>query len=159
LSIVLKSLGYGSASVFVKEADNRIELSIQGAEAIALFGKQNAAARTEVLESLQFLCGKVLFGSDSRNKLVVIDVDGFRASRESVVSKAAQRVADAVLDSGRTIRFAGMNSIDRRAFHKTLGDLEGVRTESDGEGILRRLRAFGGRRGPQGTDAPDRSEG
>ena len=66
---------------------------------------------------------------------------------------------DAVLDSGRTIRFAGMNSIDRRAFHKSLGELEGVRTESDGEGILRRLRAFGGRRSPQGTETPERSEG
>jgi predicted RNA-binding protein Jag len=156
LSGVLTSLGYGSAIVSVVENDTRIELQITGHDALEVSGARNAAARTDVVDSLQYLASKAVFGSDKTAKAVIIDVEGFRASREKAVATAADRVAAAAA-SGRTVRFAATNSIDRRAFHQALEKHRGtVRTESEGEGATRRLRAFGTRKqGGEGGSTPE----
>ena len=62
-----------------------------------------------------------------------------RAKRAETLRHAADTAAAYVRASGHKLRFAAMNSFDRRAMHEALRDEEGMRTESSGYGVRRRL--------------------
>ena len=146
LVVTLQQLGFKWPRIQAREADGRMEFIIGGQGTEALLGSANAAARTDVIESLQLLLGKHLFGSTERAKTVILDVQGFRAARVDQLAGAAARLAEYVRTTGRRVRLASTNSFDRRAFHAGLQTEEGVRSESFGYGIHRRLEIFSPRR-------------
>jgi len=54
----------------------------------------------------------------------------------------AQRLAEKVVASGRPVPVEPMSAHDRRIVHMALVDHEGVTTESEGEGLFRRVVIF-----------------
>lgn len=72
-------------------------------------------------------------------RAISIDVDDYRERRIGELEEAAQAVADKLSNSPiQHMEIYGMSSIDRRAMHRHLSE-EGLNTESDGYGVLRRL--------------------
>ena len=133
-------MGFVHPRVSVREGDRRLEINIAGRGVEELLARRNASASTEIIESLQFLLQKALFGADHRNgPTVVIDVLNFRQQRMEELRAAAERVAAFVRSTGKVVRLGAMNSIDRRAFHQVVSEDRELRTESIGYGPLRRL--------------------
>jgi spoIIIJ-associated protein len=54
----------------------------------------------------------------------------------------AQKAAERVRVTKVPFLFDPMNAQDRRIIHTALVDIEGIRTESEGEGQMRRVRVF-----------------
>jgi spoIIIJ-associated protein len=98
--------------------------------------------RGELLESVQFILGKVLqkrFGSETR---FLVDSANFRRGREREITEIAQRSAERVRKHGEPFELSPMNPYERRIVHLALKDVLGVRTESVGDGFLKRVTIF-----------------
>lgn len=141
LKDALEKMGIRRPGVQGRVEGGRYLFEVSGKEAETLLGRKDAAASAQLVESLQYLLTREI--SEDRNATVVIDVAGFRKGRETLLEQAAERVASFVRQTGKALRIAGINSIDRRAIHGALTQLGGVRSESEGHGRMRRLRIWG----------------
>jgi len=139
LKKALEAVGYHVPHVTTREDGDVIEALITGFEIESLLGPGAAAARTSAIEALEHLASRVATSFAERNITVRVDVAGFRQSRADVVAAAAKRISEFVSASGRPVRFGVMNAFDRFAFHNASKVVEGVRSESDGHGVFRRL--------------------
>ena len=93
----------------------------------------------EVLDAMQVVLGKILprkFGTTLR---VLMDANGYRIAHERELIEIAHRMADKVRQSGEPEELSPMNSMERRIVHMALAGVEGVVTESTGEGDIRRV--------------------
>jgi len=98
--------------------------------------------RAELLESLQFLLGKVLqrrFGAETR---FLVDSAGFRLGREREIGEIARRTAERVKASSEPFELDPMNPYERRIVHLALKDDRLVRTESVGDGFMKRVTIY-----------------
>ena len=64
---------------------------------------------------------------------------GYRDKRESDLTALAQRIGTKVRRTGRSFAMEPMNPYERRIIHSAIGKMEGVRSESKGEGRDRRV--------------------
>lgn len=120
-------------SVDASEADGvvRVDLSGEDREIIV----QN---RAEILEVFQYLLNRI-FGRELESGRLVVDCDGFRARKEAELVEIAHRVAERVLRTGEYEELGMMNPYERRIVHLAVAEKEGVRTESTGDGLMKRV--------------------
>ena len=115
-----------------EEAEIRLE--IEGPDAGRIIGKRGA-----VLEAIQYLTTRIVHKPGEPRKHVAVDAEGYRARHEDQLSEMARRLGERVATEGKVITFDPMSARDRRIVHKALEGVEGVRTESHGEGPDRRV--------------------
>ena len=115
-----------------EEAEIRLE--IEGPDAGRIIGKRGA-----VLEAIQYLTTRIVHKPGEPRKHVAVDAEGYRARHEDQLSEMARRLGERVASEGKVITFDPMSARDRRIVHKALEGVEGVRTESHGEGPDRRV--------------------
>ena len=94
--------------------------------------------RAEVLEVFQYLTNRI-FGRDVPDRRIVVDCEGFRAQKEAELQEIAVRVSERVRMSGEEEELASMNPYERRIVHLAVAELEGVTTESEGDGVMKRV--------------------
>jgi spoIIIJ-associated protein len=70
---------------------------------------------------------------------IVIDVEGYKQRRYEDLQVLAANVANQVKARGSSIRLEPMSAYERRIIHLTLANDTDVKTESTGEGNLRRV--------------------
>lgn len=108
---------------------------------VELFGEDRdilVRNRAEVLEVFQYLTNRI-FGRDLSDRRIVVDCEGFRARKEAELVEVAARVSERVRASGEEEELARMNPYERRIVHMAVAELEGVTTESEGEGVMKRV--------------------
>src|SRR5450432_2141539 len=125
------------AEVSAFDDGERIILDAHGAESGLVIGKKGAT-----LDALQYLINRIVSKKPSDGPGVVVDAEGYRGRREDALTDLAQRLAEKAVKTGRPVPVEPMNPHDRRIIHVALADHEGVRTESDGEGLFRRVVIF-----------------
>lgn len=136
----LSPMGFEHTRISVSFSQNAIQVDLAGRGVGDILGQRNASARTDILEALQLLLQKAVFGAAHRqNPSIVIDVLGFREGRAQELNALAQRLAAYVQKTGKVLRVSAMNFIDRRAVHQSLSDMPEVGTESVGYGTKRAL--------------------
>ena len=94
------------------------------------------------LDSLQYLTLRVLQAEGFERMRITLDVGGYRTRREKVRRELAHGVGAKVLDSGRPYHFDPMSAMERRVVHMSLMEVQGLRTESEGEGRNRHVVVF-----------------
>lgn len=115
------------------EAEHWI-LEITGQDLGLLIGR-----RGETLASLQYITRLIASRELGRRANIVIDVEGYKARRETMLKRLAKRMADQAIQRGRTVTLEPMPPHERRIIHMTLRDHAGVTTESVGEGDRRKV--------------------
>lgn len=113
---------------------DEIRLEIEGPDAGRIIGK-----RGSVLEAIQYLTTRVAHKPGDPRKHIAVDAEGYRARHEDQLAEMATKLARRVAREGKIITFDPMSARDRRVVHMALKDIEGVRTESHGEGQDRRV--------------------
>jgi spoIIIJ-associated protein len=113
---------------------DEIRLEIEGPDAGRIIGK-----RGSVLEAIQYLTTRVVHRPGEPRKHVAVDAEGYRARHEDQLADMAKKLARRVAREGKVITFDPMSARDRRIVHVALKDMQGVRTESHGEGQDRRV--------------------
>jgi len=99
------------------------------------------------LDALQYLTLRVLQAEGHPRMRITLDVAGYRTRREKTLRQLAQGVASKVLDNRRAYHFEPMSAMERRVVHMTIADMDGLSTESEGEGRKRHVVVFPERRG------------
>ena len=95
--------------------------------------------RGEILDSIQYLLRLMVNQRVKRWKNIVVDIDNYKQRRIAQLTQLAQRMAQQVAESGRSMPLEPMSSMERRIIHLTLRDHPDVITESQGEGERRKV--------------------
>ena len=80
--------------------------------------------------------------SSDENFRVVLDVDGYRESHKDRMINEALEVAKKVKTSGKSYLLDPLNSYERRLVHRAISQVGGLGTESQGNGLLKRIKIF-----------------
>jgi spoIIIJ-associated protein len=117
-----------------EEDEKVLVLNIQGDDLGVLIGRQN-----ETLSALEYLTRLMVNQQVHMRSTFVVDVNGYRAKRAESLRKLALRMADQVVQTGRTVALEPMPPAERRIIHIALRDHPTVETESVGEGDRRKV--------------------
>ncbi len=109
-------------------------LEIQGRDLGALIGR-----RGETLAALQYITRLIASRDLERRANIVIDVEGYKSRRETMLRRLAKRMAEQAIQRGRTVSLEPMPPHERRIIHLALRDNPNVTTESVGEGDHRKV--------------------
>ena len=109
-------------------------IRLDGEKLGALIGR-----RGETMESLSYLASLVANRLEGDYIKLGLDVAGYRDKRESDLTALAQRIGAKVRKTGRSFAMEPMNPSERRIIHSAISKMEGVRSESKGEGRDRRV--------------------
>ena len=124
-----------AAEVKVYESEKgRYKVFLEGEKLGALIGR-----RGETMESLSYLASLVANRLEGDYIKLGLDVAGYRDKRENDLTVLAQRIGNKVRKTGRSFAMEPMNPYERRIIHSAISKMEGVRSESKGEGRDRRV--------------------
>ena len=110
--------------------------------------------RGETMESLSYLASLVANRLEGDYIKLGLDVAGYRGKRESDLTALAQRIGAKVRKTGRSFAMEPMNPYERHIIHTALAEVEGVRSESKGEGPARHVVIYS--TDPNASNLPDR---
>jgi len=109
-------------------------LDVNGDDLGLLIGR-----RGSTLAALQYMVNHMVSRSLKSKALVSVDVERYKRRREEALIGLAQRLADKVKASGRTITLEPMPANERRIVHLALAGDSQVVTASLGEGETRKV--------------------
>lgn len=125
------------AVINIKEESSRILFNVKGGNSAILIGKYG-----QTLDAIHYIVEKIVNKSQQERIRIQIDVEGYLENRRKNLEKLASRLAEKVKRTGRPATIGQMNAHDRRIVHISLKDDNKVRTQSMGEGFLRKLVIF-----------------
>ena len=128
----------------VEESTEGFLVSIDTKDAGRLIG-----ARGESLEGLQLLVNQImsrklgagqpaLSGAEGF-KRVLLDVSGWRKQKEEELTQRAKEWGNQVLESGKELELEPQSPWQRRIIHMVIEEMDGLKTESIGEGRDRHI--------------------
>ncbi len=124
-------------------------LRVSGSHMGALIGR-----RGETMESLSYLASLVVNRMEGPYVKLGLDVGGYRGKREGDLEALARRLAERVIRTGCYYEMEPMNPYERHIIHTAVAAIDGVRSESTGEGPSRRVVIYS--TDPDASNLPDR---
>ncbi len=134
LKDVIEKMGVQDVKFSAVQKGEATIIRLDGEKMGALIGR-----RGETMESLSYLASLVANRLEGDYIKLGLDVAGYRDKRESDLTALAQRIGAKVRRTGRSFVMEPMNPYERRIIHSAIGKMEGVRSESKGEGRDRRV--------------------
>jgi spoIIIJ-associated protein len=125
------------ATISMEKRSNRIIFNVTGGNSAVLIGK-----RGQTLEAIQYLVEKIVNKNRKGRVGIHIDVEGYLEKRRTNLQGLALKMAEKVKSTGKPAAIGQMNAHDRRIVHIALQDDNMVRTQSKGEGFLKKLIIF-----------------
>jgi spoIIIJ-associated protein len=127
---LLSGMGVEALSTIRSSGDEEIgpTIDIQGEDSGLLIGK-----RGETLQALQFLVNLTLNSKIGPHRIVIVDVEKYKERRSHTLEALANRVAERVAASGRSVTLEPMPASERRVIHMALSEHAKVTTESIGD--------------------------
>ncbi len=125
-------------SVEAKLDGNTLTVNLAGTDRPLLLS--NTAA---LLNSLEYLVNKA-FRTEKDEKIssLVFDSDKYRQHREAELVLLAQMASKKVLSQRRPLSLQPMTPRERRIVHLALAEIEGVRSQSEGDGDNRSITIY-----------------
>jgi spoIIIJ-associated protein len=114
-----------------------IEVTFQGFDLPLLLGHH-----AELLDALQYIARRAFAKAVAEGIQIDFDANGYRDARREELALMAQKAAERVKVSKVPFVFDPMSAQDRRAIHTALVDIEGIKTESEGDGQMRRVKVL-----------------
>ncbi len=133
LNAILVGLGCTEIKMKVAEKENAALIELDGEGLGAVIGH-----RGETLDSIQYLTGLAANNGGGYYK-VAINIGNYREKREEALKSLAKRVSAQVLKTGRSRSLEPMNPYERRIIHTAVQGIDGVVSNSFGEGSARRV--------------------
>lgn len=131
---ICTKMGVSDLTITAVRQEETVVLKVDGPGAGSLIGR-----RGETMESLGYLTGLVANRAEGDYMKLSLDINNYRAKREANLVALAKRIAAKVAKTNRSQTLEPMNPYERRIIHSAVSEIEGVRSESVGEGIRRRV--------------------
>ena len=123
-----------SLKIKVQGNDSCIYVEMDGRDSGTIIGK-----RGQTLDAIQYLTSLVVNKDKEKYQRVVVDAENYREKRERTLEQLANRLADKVIKSRKSVRLEPMNPYERKVIHATLQSNPRVTTRSEGEEPYRRV--------------------
>jgi spoIIIJ-associated protein len=134
---IMQNLGIDLTGEAWAEAEI-IHVNLSGPDRPVLLS--NAAS---VLNSLEYLFNKVFrTGKGERIQSITLDCDQYRQHREAELTLLAKMASEKVIAQRKPLTLQPMIPRERRIVHLVLAEIEGVRSESGGEGDNRSITIY-----------------
>lgn len=117
-----------------KANDENVFVDIRGRESGTIIGK-----RGQTLDAIQYLTSLVVNKDRDDYVRVVVDAENYREKRERTLERLAERLADKVVKTKRSVKLEPMNPYERKVIHATLQQNPRVTTRSEGQDPYRRV--------------------
>jgi spoIIIJ-associated protein len=135
------------ATVRAEKKKNRVFYHVNSKNSAVLIGKKG-----QTLEAFQYIVEKIISQkmrcpknaeTKSQEKIrIQIDIEGYLEKRKENLGDLAVRLSAKVKETGKPVTVGHMTSHDRRIVHVALKNDHNVRTQSMGEGFLKKLVIF-----------------
>lgn len=133
LKTILETLGCTDITMKAAVKDNAALIELDGEGLGVVIGH-----RGETLDSLQYLTGLAASNGGGYFK-VSLNIGNYREKREEALVSLAKRVSEQVLRTGKNRSLEPMNPYERRIIHTAVQEIDGVVSNSFGEGSARRV--------------------
>ena len=125
------------AKIEMVTSKERVVYKVEGGNSAILIGKHG-----QTLEAIHTIVEKVVNKHHEGRVRVQIDIAGYMENRKQNLRRHAERLAEKCKRIGKPVTLGLMNAHDRRIVHIALKDDAAVRTQSVGDGFLRKLMIF-----------------
>ncbi|MEE8491562.1 MAG: RNA-binding cell elongation regulator Jag/EloR [Acidimicrobiia bacterium] len=115
-------------TVATRVEEELIIADLTGEQTEALVGPKGA-----IMQSVGELVRTVVQRKTHRRARLRLDIGGYLERRREALTIYAGRLAEQVLDEGGELMLEPMNPADRKVVHDAVGEIEGVRSFSEGE--------------------------
>lgn len=130
---VLAAMGCQDITIKVSEKENASLIHIDGEDLSIIIGR-----RGETLDSLQYLSSLVANNGGGHYR-ISLNIGNYREKREETLTNLAKRVSAQVLKTGKNRTLEPMNPYERRIIHTAVQNIDGVVSNSFGDGVGRRV--------------------
>lgn len=120
--------------ITAKAGEESLYVDINGKDSGTVIGK-----RGQTLDAIQYLTSLVVNKDEEKYTRVVVDAENYREKRERTLEQLANRLADKVVRTKKSVRLEPMNPYERKVIHATLQSNPNVTTKSEGEEPYRRV--------------------
>lgn len=124
-----------STQVRLESVDNVVSVRIDSAGSDGLL----IGRRGDTLAAIQHLVTRMVNKDNATRLQVVVDVGGYKKRRESQLENLAKSLASKVESTGQQVLTEPLNAAERRVIHITLSDNPAVRTETLGDGLMKKV--------------------
>lgn len=91
------------------------------------------------LAALQLILSLMVRNKVDENVRVLLDINNYRQEQKVRLEKMTKNLAEKVLATGQSVEMMAMSSYERRICHMAVAEMEGLISESEGEGEGRHL--------------------
>ena len=154
---LLGHMGFKAQVVVGSREPKRLGIDVETDKSAVLIGKQG-----KTLEAFQFICNLAASRLGAEGTRVIIDTQDYRSRREHSLERMAAQAADRVRRSRESVLLEPLNPFERRIVHTAIARRGDVETESEGDGLYKRIRVSlkgGGGGGGNGGNGGGRREG
>ena len=121
----------------IVDMDGDLDLDVEGSRAVvAVVGNgldKLIGSNGEALEALQELTRLAVLQKTGERSRLMLDIGGHRARRRGELRELAAEVARRVVSGAKSEKLAPMTPFERKVVHDAIADVDGVRSESEGE--------------------------
>jgi spoIIIJ-associated protein len=115
-----------AARVRIEERGDQVVAVVSGSDLGLLIGRHG-----QTIDAVQYLANAMMHRQGAGVE-VVVDAQGYRERRERMLHDVAAKAADEARRERQPVELEPMTSVERKIVHLRLKDVDGVRTESEG---------------------------
>jgi len=127
LERVVRALGL-DAEVEVADDGEIVTGTVHGEELGLFIGRHG-----QTIDAVQHLAQRMAGGRDGEGRRIVIDAEGYRERRETMLQRQADQAAKDALRTGRPVALDAMTASERRIVHEYLREHDELQTYSEGD--------------------------
>lgn len=133
IETVLKAVGCENTEIKVASREGGSIILLNGENLSIVIGR-----RGETLDALQYLASLAANNGGGHYKISV-NIGDYRERREETLISLAKRISAQVLKTGKSRTLEPMNPYERRIIHTAVQNIDGVVSNSFGDGVGRRV--------------------
>ena len=130
---ILAAVGSNDVGIKVQSRENASLIHLEGEDLSIIIGR-----RGETLDAVQYLASLAANNGGGHYK-ISLNIGNYRERREETLIALANRISAQVLKTGKNRSLEPMNPYERRIIHTAVQNIEGVVSNSFGEGNNRRV--------------------
>ncbi len=131
---LLEKIGMQGQAQVTKREQGKVVIALDTDNNARIIGKGG-----KTLDAIQSLTGCIANKTDEYVR-VVVDAGNYREEAEDKLVQRVYHIADKVKTSGKPYLFEAMGPYERRIVHVTLADIVDIKTESQGDGLYKRVK-------------------
>lgn len=132
---LLEKMNIQAKIYLIEESDDLIMIEIESPESALIIGK-----RGQNLDALQTIVNSAMNKNSKKWTKIIIDSENYRSRKEKNLQYIAIKAMSEVRKTKKSILLDPMTPAERRIIHVALQDEEDIKTESIGEGLIKKVK-------------------